>query len=898
MRLKLKPAGITRKIALATALLGVLSGLFLGLYTLLAEHSLRIGAARLNADRIIRATLPQIAGAYWEVDVPAVRAILNGLLEDPVILSARIDDPLLTDAQRDSSGLIDLSVSRQPPPAPPWLGILFQPGSQAEELSYVLSNPRDGSEIGRLALELDFRPVQEDMVARSYVVLGSSILQTLLVTAVIFLIVQLIVIRPLARLQAAALRVRDGYSFRLKGRDQRMFDVSRQDEISRLARAFRRTVTELEVSRDNLQELVEERTRELLVARNEAVEASQAKSIFLANMSHELRTPLNAIIGLSGILLREGQGNTGTRNLTDLRAAAAQLSENIDSILDLSKIEAGELVLEQVWFRLDDLLDDVLIQTRALMAGKPVRLTWDYAPDLPEEVCADSLRLRQIMVNFASNAVKFTKEGEIRLLAAYHDGALRLGVRDTGIGISPDQIEGIFKAFGQADSSTTRQYGGTGLGLSIAQRLADKMHGKLLVDSEPGRGAEFAILLHLPTRSGLRQSETADLIKVEGTEGPVRQLQVMANRAAAFIAGPIPPVTVTVAAAHATFLMQSSGSAGSKRLAFPITHRELAAVISELQTGDGPKPPKDDILAGLDVLVVEDNPVNLAVFVSLVEALGAAVRTATNGIEAMEQAAEAMPDVILMDLHMPVMDGYRALKKLQGRYQASLAPVVAATANATQEEAERCTAAGFAGFIPKPIDPSQLRSLLVGLCGSNQLLEIDQEKGLFYAGGNRQQYKASLRRFHASLREWSAGLAAQGDRPEGPGVANLLHVIKGAAGTVGAGRLAELAASAEKGSTSIKTVEQALSRLLEQFEARSPLSADELPFTPDRLERIGALISKRDIQAIEEVQNTGSGDLPETAKAKLQSLKAALKVLDFETADQIVEQLAGSLHED
>ncbi|MEX0301822.1 MAG: sensor histidine kinase, partial [Leisingera sp.] len=498
-RFSFQKMGITPKIALAAAALGVLSGLILGVITLVLESSQRVETARLNADRVVRATLPRTEVAYWEVDVPDVGAILAGLLADPVITKVWIEDPLLTDALRKSTGLGDLSSADPPPASPPLTArLLGMPGNEAETHRYPLLSPRDGSEIGQLNVGFSFRDVQVEMVARGFVVLGSSILQTLLVTTVIFLAIQLTVIRPIARLQSAALRVRDGHRFELKGRDRKLFDVNRRDEISRLARAFKRTVGELEQSRDNLQGLVDERTRELVTARNEAVEASQAKSTFLANMSHELRTPMNAIIGLSEILLRAGYTDQTRRHLTDMRAAAAHLSQNIDSVLDLSKIEAGELRLEQVWFPLDEFLDTVMIQTRALMQDKPVRLRWDYAPSLPVEICADPLRLRQIIMNFASNAVKFTSRGEIRLeasSAAGRDGTTRLTlrIRDTGIGISAAQLEEIFKPFGQADNSTTRQYGGTGLGLSIAHRLAQQMGGHVEVDSTKGDGSCFSL---------------------------------------------------------------------------------------------------------------------------------------------------------------------------------------------------------------------------------------------------------------------------------------------------------------------------------------------------------------------------------------------------------------------
>lgn len=624
-RLSFQKMGITPKIALAAAALGVLSGLILGVFTLVLESSQRVETARLNADRVVRATLPRAEVAYWEVDVPDVGAILAGLLADPVITKVWIEDPLLTDALRKSTGLGDLSAADPPPAGPPLIArLLGMPGNETETHRYPLLSPRDSSEIGRLNVTFSFHGVQAEMVARGFVVLGSSILQTLLVTAVIFLAMQQTVIRPIARLQSAALRVRDGHRFELKGRDRKLFDVSRRDEISRLARAFRRTVGELEESRDNLQGLVDERTRELVTARNEAVEASQAKSTFLANMSHELRTPMNAIIGLSEILLRDGSTGQSRRHLTDMRAAAAHLSQNIDSVLDLSKIEAGELKLEQVWFPLDEFLDTVMTQTRALMQGKPVQLAWDYAPDLPSEICTDPLRLRQVVMNFASNAVKFTSQGRIRLeagCAAGRDGTTRLSlrIRDTGIGISPGQLEEIFKPFGQADNSTTRQYGGTGLGLPIAQRLAEQMGGRVEVESTKGEGSCFTLHAEVPCRMRDAGRPIAGQLSLQGGTGPRQQIRIMAERAGyEFTDDPSAP-QVTVEEGFLSFSRPGviGGSAG--RIALPVTHGEFLAAVQGLEQPGEQKTDQPGTLAGCEVLVVEDDRINLSVFVSLAE---------------------------------------------------------------------------------------------------------------------------------------------------------------------------------------------------------------------------------------------------------------------------------------
>ncbi|MBO9474827.1 response regulator [Shimia sp. R10_1] len=814
---------MTPKIAIAAGVLGILSGLVLGVVTLWVEGTQRVDTARQNADRIIRATLPQIESAYWEVDIPDTLAFMGGLLKDPVISQAWIEDPLLSDSLRQSTGIGDLSVVRSAQSEAPriarWLGF----GSDGDEVyRFALHSKRDGAKIGSLFAVYSYQTIGAEMVARSLVVLGSSILQTLLVTGAIFLLVQITVIRPITRLQMAALRVRDGHKFELTDRDHRLLDPHRRDEIARLARAFGRTVGELEDSRDNLQSIVEDRTQELVAARNEAVEASKAKSIFLANMSHELRTPMNAIIGLSEVLLRDGYTNRSARHIQDMRAAAAHLSQNINSVLDLSKIEAGEMTLENVWFSVDAFLDSVMMQTRALLQQKKVRLIWDYAPDLPSEICADPIRLRQVVMNFASNAVKFTESGEICFHVGcdvLHDNETRitLSVRDTGIGVSPEQIEEIFKPFGQADSSTTRKYGGTGLGLSIALRLAEQMGGDLSVESEVGKGSCFSFALVTPSKPKVMAIENQISVCVVGNQGPFSAITRMVQRVGCIVDSHAPSTKILVEEGQVTLSPVGQSERRSLAIDLPLTHEELLDGLSRSRRTGGDMDHSSQVFIGRDILVVEDNRINQSVFEALINGFGADVRTAENGSAALEQVSAAMPDVILMDLHMPMMDGHRTMQTLKDTYGSALVPVIATSANATPEEYEKCRIAGFVEFLPKPVDPSQLKSALSSSMSTKRnSAELNRQQGLMLAGGNQRLYEQNLDRFRQQLESWQTALAAAG--AGGGNMSALLHVIKGSASTVGADALSDAAKQTETDASYFYSLLREISQMRKIFE--------------------------------------------------------------------------------
>jgi len=376
-------------------------------------------------------------------------------------------------------------------------------------------------------------------------------------------------------------------------------------------------------------------------ARDDAEAASRAKSAFLANTSHEIRTPLNGLVGLARLARQPGlDAARRERYLQQIDDSAQALSGVISDILDLSKIEAGKLRLEATDFDLHALLESIEQGYGALAEARALTLEMAVRPNVPRRVRADPVRLRQVLSNYLSNALKFTERGGVRIEVRPIDGRrLRFEVQDSGPGITAEVQARLFTPFTQADDSTTRRFGGTGLGLSICRELAQLMGGEVGVDSRPGQGSRFWAELPMPA----------------STE-----------------AAPVP-------------------------------------AFGALSECSGP-------LAGLQVLIAEDNPVNMLIAVALLEQWGITVAQASNGEQAVAavdaQADAAMPfDLVLMDVQMPVLGGYEATRKLRRRH-ASL-PIIALTAAALTSERDEALASGMSDFLTKPIDAQRLHDTLM-----------------------------------------------------------------------------------------------------------------------------------------------------------------------------------------
>lgn len=517
---------------------------------------------------------------------------------------------------------------------------------------------------------------------------------------------------------------------------------------------------------------------ELKAAWSEAQAASRAKGDFLANMSHEIRTPMNAIVGLTHLGLGSDDPARLKGYLGKIDLAAKSLLQIINDILDFSKIEAGKLTLEATAFDLYTVLDTLsdLLNLRA--AEKGLELLFDIEPGLLTELVGDPLRLGQVLLNLTGNAIKFTEAGQVVVrISTVKKGRdfrrLRFEVTDTGIGMTPQQIAGLFESFSQADSSTTRRYGGTGLGLVISQRLVDLMDGEIVVDSVHGQGSTFAFTARFGL-AGPRAKPAAipaplrgmRVLVVDDNPTSVSILQAYlesfgfsvctatsggeALRAMAAATEPYrlvlmdwqmpgmngieaavrirdqaptePTVIIMVTAFGREAVERQAMNAGLDGfLIKPVNPSVLLdtildafgreAVLEQVPRSEGLA--GGAALRGRRVLLVEDNEINQEVATELLQRVGVKVDLAVNGLEAVERAGAADYAAVLMDVQMAVMDGLaatRAIRQLPAPRNA--VPIIAMTANALAEDRARCLEAGMNDHLGKPVDVDRLYQLL------------------------------------------------------------------------------------------------------------------------------------------------------------------------------------------
>ena len=618
--------------------------------------------------------------------------------------------------------------------------------------------------------------------------------------------------------------------------------------------------------------------QELAQAKEIAENATRLKSDFLANMSHEIRTPMNAIIGMAHLALKTELTPKQADYLKKIQMSGQHLLGIINDILDFSKIEAGKLTIEQADFQLEKVLANLASLTTEKVAAKGLELVFDIAADVPAYLNGDALRIGQILLNYVSNAAKFTERGEIAIVGRLRQRdadsvLLYFAVRDTGIGLTPEQIGRLFQSFTQADASTTRKYGGTGLGLVISRRLAQLMGGEVGVESEFGKGSTFWFTVRLglagtkppqlvpdPDLRGLRVLVVDDndsarqvlhdmlanmAFAVTGVASGAAAIDEVRRAAQAgqpyalvFIdwnmpgmdgietarrlrapeLAPTPHLVMATAYGREDVIGQANAAGIEDVLLKPVTPSVLFDCTIQLlgKVVPAPRQPQPGVsgleaqlvnIRGARILLVEDNELNQEVGLGLLREAGMAVDLAVDGKAALDRLRQQDYDLVLMDMQMPVMDGVTACAELRRIDRLAQLPVVAMTANAMEQDRDKCLAAGMNDFITKPIEPDDLWTALLKWIPPHdttaaavppllpasgepplpaQIDGIDIGAGLHRVLGRRELYLSLLRKFLAGQRDVLAHIRVALQAGDVAGAERLAHTLKSVAGNIGA----------------------------------------------------------------------------------------------------------------
>ncbi|MBK5518535.1 response regulator [Pseudomonas sp. TH10] len=758
----------THRLSYKQAKLTVLVGFILGTLLSLLQIGIDYASEDASINREILSLLeishnPASRIAY-NIDAELAQELTFGLLRSPAIIGARLIDnngTVLANVKRPGQQSNYRMIS----------DFMFGAERQFEDRLYLDHLPAES--LGALSLEVDTYAFGSRFLRRAEITLLNGFARSLILTGILLALFYVMLTKPLVRV------IRE-----LSGRDPRSAEPTTlecpaghaNDEIGVLVKVanqqFENIATEIQQRRNaenrltdylgQLENIVSSRTaelkainarlsqsnQELEVARSTALDMAEARSAFLANMSHEIRTPLNGLLGMIALSLDGPLNAEQQQQLSIAHDSGKVLVELLNDILDLSKFDAGQLELEYIPFDLGSLVEDTA-NLLSQNAAPSVELTCLIDPQFPALVLGDPTRVRQIVSNLLSNALKFTRFGRVDVRLSAHKDGVRIEVCDTGIGIAQEAQVKIFQPFTQAGAGITRQYGGTGLGLALTYNLCEAMQGRLTISSEAGFGSQFCAELPLPCHTRAlapaplqgkviaitaASSGLAELLKtvlpVWGLEYQQRSIDdsmigldpdvvITDCPECLFVLRPACTAPILLVTAYGSFMPseQASALAPLQQQARPLARNALFQTLRrvlqpEINTINDARLQTLSPQRRGRVLLVEDNPVNQLVAKGMLGKLGCEVIVAAHGAEALDLLEHDEFDLVLMDCNMPVMDGYEASRQIRRSGRWPQLPIVALTANAMSEERERCRAAGMSDYLAKPFRREELAALL------------------------------------------------------------------------------------------------------------------------------------------------------------------------------------------